>query len=93
MLARVVPPASVLFRSDVTAGCRSVCGSAAAADDDSDGVLPMEEEERPESVPRAHLLSATSAGTLCSGDPGVSGLLGRVSKIYTKSFLKHLIYI
>lgn len=72
-----------LFRPGVTVVCRSVCGSAvAAAAAGSNGVLSVEEEEveeGSESVRGAALHSAFSTSMLCSGDPGVTGLLGHVS--------------
>ncbi len=66
-----------LFRPGVTVGRWSICGSPAAAG--SDSLLSVEEEERSESVRGAALHGACSPSMLCSGDPGVSGLLGHVS--------------
>ena len=83
-----------LFRPGVPAGCRPVCGPPVAAAAQPDVVLSVEEEEEeeeePESVRGAALYGTPSPSMLCSGDPGVAGLLGRVRT--TKNILIVLKY-
>lgn len=82
-----------LFRSGVAAGCWSACGSPVAAAAGSDGVLPEEEEEESESVRGAAPHVACSAIMLCSGDPGLSGLLGHVSTTKNMLIVQHSAFL
>lgn len=68
-----------LFRPGVAVDRRPVCGSPDAAAAGSDSVLSVEEGERPDRIPGAALHSTLSTTMLCSGDPGLAGLLGHVS--------------
>lgn len=70
-----------LFRPGVTVGYQSVCGCPGAAGAGSDCVLSAEEGKKPGRISGAGLHSAIGTFMLCSGDPGLAGLLGHVSTI------------
>lgn len=78
-----------MFRPGFTVGCWCVVGPPDAAAARSDDVLPVEEEEGPESIRGAALHTASSTSVLRSGHPGVSGLL--VSSTKRVFLVKHCI--